>query len=192
MLGEYFKLCQYHVSEIIFASLLFTVVQSLVPELGAFLLHNKQLHSTSNTFPWTFFLLLKLNYWSVSRPTIMFIMIPLFTACNFVYKFHSRVYKYEYTIVIWVKRDQLDVTCFIISLLNAQHVLDVNTSILRSLRLMCWVISWVTLIWFDVCWSYAVVWLWWCGKSAYGYHTNTAKPQRNTNTHRTRSIQPMK
>jgi len=25
---------------------------------------------------------------------------------------------------------------------------------------------------------------------AYGYHTTTAKPQRNTNTHRTRSIQP--
>ena len=46
----------------------------------------------------------------------------------------------------WVKRDQLDVTCFIISLFNAQHVSDVNTSILRSLRLMCWVISWVVLI----------------------------------------------
>jgi len=27
-----------------------------------------------------------------------------------------------------IKRDQLDVTCFIISLFNAQHVLDVNTS----------------------------------------------------------------
>ena len=27
---------------------------------------------------------------------------------------------------------------------------------------------------------------------AYGYHTTPAKPQRNTNTHRTRSIQPMK
>jgi len=36
-----------------------------------------------------------------------------------------------------VKRDQLDATCFIISLFNAQHVSDVNTSILRSLRLMC-------------------------------------------------------
>ena len=63
----------------------------------------------------------------------------------------------------WVKRDQLDVTCFIISLRNAQHVSGVNTSILRSLRLMCWVITWVALIWFDVCWSYVVVWLWWCG-----------------------------
>jgi len=36
-----------------------------------------------------------------------------------------------------VKRDQLDVTYFIISLFNAQHVSDVNTSILRSLRLIC-------------------------------------------------------
>jgi len=63
----------------------------------------------------------------------------------------------------WVKRDQLDVTCFIISLFNARHVSDVNTSIFRILRLICWVISWVVLIWFDVCWCYVVVWLWWCG-----------------------------
>jgi len=27
---------------------------------------------------------------------------------------------------------------------------------------------------------------------ASGYHTTPAKPQRNTNTHRTRTIQPMK
>jgi len=64
---------------------------------------------------------------------------------------------------VCLKRDQLDVTCFIISLFNAQHVSDVNTSILRSLRLICWVSSWVVLLWFDVCWCYVVVWLWWCG-----------------------------
>jgi len=63
----------------------------------------------------------------------------------------------------WIKRDQLDVTCFIISLFNAQHVSDVNTSILRSLLLVCWVISRVVLLWFDVCWCYVVVWLGWCG-----------------------------
>ena len=62
-----------------------------------------------------------------------------------------------------IKRDQLDVTCFFISLFNAQHVSDVNTSILRSLRLICWVISCVVLLWFDVCWCYVVVWLGWCG-----------------------------
>ena len=50
----------------------------------------------------------------------------------------------------WIKIDQLDVTCFIISLFNAQHVSNVSISILRSLRLICWVISCVVLLWFDV------------------------------------------
>jgi len=63
----------------------------------------------------------------------------------------------------WVKRDKLDATCFIITLFSAQHVSDVNTSILRSLRLMYWAIEWVVLIWFDVCWCYVAVWQWWCG-----------------------------
>jgi len=54
----------------------------------------------------------------------------------------------------WIKIDQLDVTCFIISLFNAQHVSDVNTPILRNLRLICCVISWVVLLWFDVCWCW--------------------------------------
>jgi len=40
----------------------------------------------------------------------------------------------------WIKRDQLDITCLFISLFNAQHVSDVNTSILRRLRLICCVI----------------------------------------------------
>ena len=75
----------------------------------------------------------------------------------------SYVYWTVHHLDSWVKRDQLDVTCFIISLFNAQHVSYVNTSILRSLRLMCWVISWVVLIWFDVCRCYIVVWLWSCG-----------------------------
>ena len=63
----------------------------------------------------------------------------------------------------WVKRDQLDPTCFIITFFSAQHVSDVNTSILRSLRLIRWVTSLVVLLWFDMCWCYVVVWLWWCG-----------------------------
>ena len=40
---------------------------------------------------------------------------------------------------------------------------NVSTSILRSLWLICWVISWVVLLWFDVCWCYSVVWLGWSG-----------------------------
>ena len=35
-----------------------------------------------------------------------------------------------------VKRDKLDATCFIITLFSAQHVSDVNTSILRHVRLI--------------------------------------------------------
>jgi len=40
------------------------------------------------------------------------------------------------------------------------------------------------------------LWFGWGGvvvlQPAYGYHTTPAKPQRNTDTHRTRAIQPMK
>ena len=35
-----------------------------------------------------------------------------------------------------IKIDQIDVTCFIISLFTAQHVSNVSTSIFRSLRLI--------------------------------------------------------
>jgi len=97
----------------------------------------------------------------------------------------SYVYRTVHHLDSWIKRDQLDVTCFIISLFNAQHVSGVNTSIVRSLRLICWVISWVVLLWFDVCCVCRL-------QPASGYHTTPAKPQRNTNTHRTRAIQPMK
>ena len=69
----------------------------------------------------------------------------------------SYVYWTVHHLDSWIKREQLDVTCFIISLYNAQHVSDVNTSILRSLRLICWVLSWVVLLWFDVCCGLAVV-----------------------------------
>ena len=34
---------------------------------------------------------------------------------------------------------------------TTQHVSDVNTPILRSLRLICCVISWVVLLWYDAC-----------------------------------------
>jgi hypothetical protein len=62
-----------------------------------------------------------------------------------------------------IKIDQLDVTCFIISLFTAQHVSNVSTSIFRSLLLSCWVISCVVLLSYAVCWCYGVVRLGWCG-----------------------------
>ena len=49
-------------------------------------------------------------------------------------------------ILCWIKRDQLDVTCYFISLFNAQYVPDVNTSILRSLRLICYFVGCIVLV----------------------------------------------
>ena len=89
----------------------------------------------------------------------------------------------------WIKRDQLDATCFIITLFSAQHISDVNTSILRSLQLICWVTSWVVLLWFDVCWCYVVVWLEWCGvrnraevvlQTVSRYHSQTTMLHKHT------------
>ena len=111
--------------------------------------------------------------------------------CNYqTQQINSYVYWTVHHLDSWVKRDQLDVTCFIISLFNAQHVSDVNTSILRSLRIIRWVTSWV------VSGSMCVGVTLQCGyggvvsvcrlQPAYGYHATTTKPQRNTNTHRTR------
>jgi len=91
----------------------------------------------------------------------------------------------------WITRDQLDVTCFIISLFTAQHVSDVNTSNLRSLRLIWWVIAWVVWFWFDVCWCCVVV-VWYpmlaevlVFQPAYGYHTTTTQHQHTSNQNHT-------
>ena len=45
--------------------------------------------------------------------------------------------------------------------LCAQHVSDINISIIRSLRLFCWITTLVYSSWFDVCWSFGVVGLGW-------------------------------
>ena len=56
------------------------------------------------------------------------------------------------------------------------------------------VISWVVLIWFNVCLCYVVVWLWWCGirmqaeallKQCFSLHTDTTPPQPNHNVTQT-------
>ena len=49
--------------------------------------------------------------------------------------YNSYVYWTVHHLDSWIKIDQLDVTCFIISLFTAQHVSNVSTSIFRSLRL---------------------------------------------------------
>ena len=71
--------------------------------------------------------------------------------------FKTHVYWTVYLLDTWIKRDQIDVTCLIISLFNASMQAEALVP-----------------------------------QPAYGYHTTTAKPQRNTNTHRTKAIQLMK
>ena len=107
--------------------------------------------------------------------------------CTCIYTCICYVYWIAHHLDSWKKRNQLNVACFIISLFTVQHVSDVNTSILRSLRLICWVISWV------YCSGTMCVGVTLCAlmlQPASGYHTIPAKPQRNTNTHRTRAINP--
>jgi len=96
------------------------------------------------------------------------------------HEYNNYVYWTLHHLDSWIKRDQLDVTCFFISLFNAQHVSDVNTSILRSLRLICWVVSWVVLLWYDVCWCYVVVWLGWCGIRMPQHPSQTTTQHQHT------------
>jgi len=78
--------------------------------------------------------------------------------------------------------------------LCAQHISDINISIIRSLRLFCWITILIYCSWFDVCWSFGVVGLEWypCCRllqaaSACNTDTTLTQPHRNSNTHRTKN-----
>jgi len=70
----------------------------------------------------------------------------------------------------WGIRDQLDVTSYyaLFNFFYAQHVSDINTSIIRSLRLFYWTTTLGACSCFDVCWSFGVAGLRWyqCGRPA--------------------------
>jgi len=70
----------------------------------------------------------------------------------------------------WIEKDQLDVTCYFFHFLCAQHVLDINISIIRSLRLFCWITTVVVLFLAEAC----------------NTDTTPTQPHRNSNTHRTK------
>jgi len=63
----------------------------------------------------------------------------------------------------WRIRDQLDVTSYkvLFHFFYAQHVSDINTSIIRSLRLFYCITTLVVCSCFDVCWSFGVAGLGW-------------------------------
>jgi len=74
--------------------------------------------------------------------------------------------------------------------LCAQHVSDINISIIRSLRLFCWITTLVVCSWFDVLWCFVVAGLRWypcCrlkDKLASACYTDTTptQPHWNSNT----------
>jgi len=92
----------------------------------------------------------------------------------------------------WIKRDQLVVTCFIISLLNTQHVSDINTSILRSLRLtyvLSYFIGCIALFRCVLVLRYDLTGVVWYPYACFSLHTDTTPPQPNHNVKPTR-IEP--
>ena len=79
-------------------------------------------------------------------------------------------------------KDQLDVTSYYVlfNFFYAQHFSDINTSIIRSLRLFYCITTLVVCSCFDVCWSFGVAGLGWypCSrlKPATRIHTSN-KPK---------------
>ena len=92
------------------------------------------------------------------------------------------IYRSVHHLDSWIKIDQLDVSSFFISLFNAQHVSDVSTSILRSLRLICWVISWVVLLCKENRWT---------DQQCFSLHPDTTPHQPNHNVTPTRIVPGM-
>ena len=66
-----------------------------------------------------------------------FVVVDSITCVNFSKIYRNGTNFINKNLFSRIKSDQLDVTCFFMSLFNAQHVSDVNTSIFRSLRLIC-------------------------------------------------------
>jgi len=64
--------------------------------------------------------------------------------------------------------------------LCAQHVSDINISIIRACDYSVELQHWSYCSWFDVCWSFGVVGLEW-------YPCCRLNPHRNSNTHRTKN-----
>jgi len=79
----------------------------------------------------------------------------------------------------WRIRDQLDVTSYYVlfHFFYAQHVSDINTAIIRSLRLFYFITTLVVCYCFDVCWSFGVAGLGWypCSRLKHNIITSDIK-----------------
>ena len=83
---------------------------------------------------------------------------------------------------------------------SAQHVSDINTSIMRSLRLFYWITTFVVCSCFNLCWNFGVAGLGWYPSSRLKHNvlcfsllpdTTPTQPHRNSNTHRNKNTRPM-
>ena len=83
------------------------------------------------------FILLESLYYTHGVPRVVWVfIIRRSVVITLTYLFLYYVYWTVQHLDSWIKIDQLDVTCFIISLFTAQRVSNVKTSILRSMRLI--------------------------------------------------------
>jgi len=94
-------------------------------------------------------------------------------------RFQSHVFWTVHHCDSWRTKDQLDVTCYFISLLMRPTCFG-HISIIRSLRLFCWITTMVVCSWFDVCWCFGVVGLAWYPCSAC--NTDTTPTQQHQHT----------
>jgi len=90
----------------------------------------------------------------------------------------------------WRIRDQLDVTCYYVlfHFFYAQHVSDINTPIIRSLRLFYCITTLVVCSCFDVCWSFGVAVLGWYLCSRLKHSCATPKPQHTSKQEHTTNV----
>ena len=89
----------------------------------------------------------------------------------------STLYYIYWTCIIVIVENKSPTWChllFLFHFLWAQNVSDINISIIRSLRLFCWVTTLIVCSWFDVCWSFGVVGLEWypCCRLKHNCNTN--------------------
>jgi len=89
----------------------------------------------------------------------------------------------------WRIKDQLDVSLAILfHLLCAQHVSDINISIIRSLRLFCWITTLVVLFLVRCVLEFRCGWFGEVsGLQASATDNIPTQPHRNSNTHRTKN-----
>ena len=74
--------------------------------------------------------------------------------------------------------------------LCAQHVSDINISIIKSLRLFCWITTWVVLFLVRCVLEFRCGWVGVVSvlqASACNTDTTPTQPHRNSNTHRTKN-----